>query len=119
MGTTQRTKPNGFLALPGGPEIRQQHRRRSQRRIWGQELAPSRPQTHGGYGRNTTGGWLADDPRVVPPRPGACGVVVLGLVYRSANKNIPAAPGHDRAGIWTIAREKVFAFNSLRGGCKP
>ena len=29
---------------PGGPEIRQQHRRRSQRRIWGQELAPSRPQ---------------------------------------------------------------------------
>jgi hypothetical protein len=29
--------------------------------------------THGGYGRNTTGGWLADDPRVVPLRPRACG----------------------------------------------
>jgi hypothetical protein len=28
---------------PGGPVIRRQHRRRSQRRIWGQELAPSRP----------------------------------------------------------------------------
>jgi hypothetical protein len=36
-----------------------------------------------GYGRNTTGGWVADDPRVVPLRPRACGVVVLGLVYRS------------------------------------
>ena len=64
---------------PGGPEIRQQHRRRSQRRIWGQELAPSRPQPPlrepptGGYGRNTTGGWLADDPRVVPLCPRACG----------------------------------------------
>jgi hypothetical protein len=29
--------------------------------------------THGGYGRNTTGGWVADDPRVVPLRPRACG----------------------------------------------
>jgi hypothetical protein len=28
---------------PGGLEIRQQHRRRSQRRIWGQELAPAGP----------------------------------------------------------------------------
>jgi hypothetical protein len=31
------------------------------------------PTTHGGYGRNTTGGCLADDPRVVPLRPRACG----------------------------------------------
>jgi hypothetical protein len=29
--------------------------------------------THGGYGRNTTGGWLADDPRGVPPRLRTCG----------------------------------------------
>jgi hypothetical protein len=27
------------------------------------------PTTHGGYGRNSTGGWLADDPQGVPPRP--------------------------------------------------
>jgi hypothetical protein len=38
------------------------------------------PTTHGGYGRNTTSGWLADDPQRVPPRPRACGAVVLGLV---------------------------------------
>ena len=31
------------------------------------------PTTHGGYGRNSTGGWLADDPQGVPPRPGMCG----------------------------------------------
>jgi hypothetical protein len=31
------------------------------------------PTTHGGHGRNTTGGWLADGPRVVPLRPRACG----------------------------------------------
>ena len=31
------------------------------------------PTTHGGYGRNSTGGWLADDPQGVPPRPPACG----------------------------------------------
>jgi hypothetical protein len=31
------------------------------------------PTTHGGYGRNTTGGWLADDPRGAPLRPRACG----------------------------------------------
>ena len=50
---------------PGGPEIRQQHRRRSQRRIWGQELAPSRPQPPTGgtdgiqpaAGSPTTPGW--------------------------------------------------------------
>jgi hypothetical protein len=29
--------------------------------------------THGGYGRNSTGGWLADDPQGVPPRPRMCG----------------------------------------------
>jgi hypothetical protein len=85
---------------PGGPEIRQQHRRRSQRRIWGQELAPSRPQptTHGGYGRNTTGGLVADDPRVVPLRPRACGGVVLDLVYRRRQRSpvqtLPAAQYH-------------------------
>jgi hypothetical protein len=45
MGTIQRTKPNGFLPLaPSDAEIRIWHQRRSQRRIWGQELAPSRPQ---------------------------------------------------------------------------
>jgi hypothetical protein len=50
---------------PGGPEIRQQHRRRSQRRIWGQELVPSRPQPPTGgtdgiqpvAGSPTTPGW--------------------------------------------------------------
>ena len=31
------------------------------------------PTTHGGSGRNSTGGWLADDPQGVPPRPGMCG----------------------------------------------
>jgi hypothetical protein len=30
------------------------------------------PTTHGGYGRNSTGGWLADDPQGVPPRPRMC-----------------------------------------------
>jgi hypothetical protein len=52
---------------PGGPEIRP-----------AANLGPGTrpepaPTTHGGYGRNTTGGWLADDPRVVPPRPRAFG----------------------------------------------
>jgi hypothetical protein len=31
------------------------------------------PTTHGGYGRNSTGSWLADDPQGVPPRPCMCG----------------------------------------------
>jgi hypothetical protein len=57
MGTTQRTKSSGFLALPV-----------AQKSASSTGGGPS-----GGYGRNTTGGWLADDPRVVPLRPRACG----------------------------------------------
>jgi hypothetical protein len=91
---------------PGGPEIRQQHRRRSQRRIWGQELAPSQPQPPTGgtdgiqpaAGSPTTPGWCRSDHA-------RAGGVVLGLVYRSAFKTPPAAQGHGRAGIWTTARE--------------
>ena len=73
------------------------------------------PTTHGGYGRNTTGGWLVDDPRVVPLRPRACGGVVLGLVYRRREETLPAAPYHGRAGIWTIARENGVSTSRPRG----
>jgi hypothetical protein len=82
----------------GPPEICMGHRRRSQRRIWGQELAPSRPQppTGGrGHGRNTTGGWLADDPRgayrLDHARGWWCGV---WCTDRSPVLFFPAAPGH-------------------------
>jgi hypothetical protein len=37
------------------------------------------PTTHGEYGRNSTGGWLADDPRGVPSRPRTCGWVGAGF----------------------------------------
>jgi hypothetical protein len=108
MGTTQRTKYNGFMALPA-----------AQRRIWGQELAPSRPQppTGGTDGiQPATGGWLADDPRVVPLRPRACGVVVLGLVYRRREQEtLPAAQYRVGPGLRAIARENGVAFNSPRG----
>ena len=84
MGTTQRTKSNGFLALPvaqksasstGGGPSGEFGARNSPR------AGPNHPR--GVRTENTTGGWLADDPRVVPSRPRACGGVVLGLVYRS------------------------------------
>ena len=39
------------------------------------------PTTHGGSGRNSTGGWLADDPQGVPPRPRMCGG---GMVQRES-----------------------------------
>jgi hypothetical protein len=66
---------------PSGPEIRLQHRRRSQRRIWGQELAPSRSQPPTGgtdgiqpaAGSPTTPGWCR-------PAHARAKVVVLGLV---------------------------------------
>jgi hypothetical protein len=118
VGTTQRTKHSGFLALPaGGPEICQQHRRRSQRRIWGQELAPSRPQPP------ATGGTDGIQPAAgSPTTPGRCrsahartGKVVLGLVYRSAGSNIPAAQYHGPAVFWAIARENGIEPNSLGG----
>jgi hypothetical protein len=91
---------------PGGPEIRQQHRRRSQRRIWGQELAPSRPQP-------PTGGTDGIQPAAgSPTTPGWCrsaharaGVVVLGLVCRSPVLIFLAAPYHRNTGFWTTARE--------------
>jgi hypothetical protein len=61
---------------PGGPEIRQQHRRRSQRRNWGQELTPSRPQP-------PTGGTAGITPATGSPTiPGVC------------------RPAHARAGWW-------------------
>jgi hypothetical protein len=54
------------------------------------------PTTHGGYGRNSTGGWLADNPQGVPPRPRMCGG---GMVQRVAGGTrgrsgaaCPAAP---------------------------
>jgi hypothetical protein len=61
---------NGFLGLPVAQKSGMWHWRRSQRPILGRELAPSRLQPPtGGYGRNSTGGWLADNPQGVPPRP--------------------------------------------------
>jgi hypothetical protein len=58
-------------------------------------------------GRNTTGGWLADDPRVVrgaAPPTRVRGGVVLGLVYRSAGSVLPAAPGHGDTAIRPMHR---------------
>jgi hypothetical protein len=47
----------------------------------------------------------APAPPVPSPRSRACGVVVLGLVYRSAFKTIPAAQGQGGAAPKPIARE--------------
>jgi hypothetical protein len=61
---------------PSGPEIRYA----SPAAVPAANLGPgTRPEPtptnhpRGGYGRNTTGGWLPDDPRGVPPRPCTCG----------------------------------------------
>jgi hypothetical protein len=94
---------------PSGPEIRMWHRRRFQRRIWGQELAPSRPQPSptGGTdeiqpaaGSLTTPGWHHFD----HARAGWwCGVWCTGA--RAPYTTLPAAPCHDGAVHWPIARE--------------
>jgi hypothetical protein len=163
MGTTQRTKPNGFLAVaacansikspPRDPRdppyhswrglVHTNHNRCSESRngciqrvsgptsdpeirhvalaaVPAANLGPGTrpepaPTTHGGYGRNTTGGWLADDPQGVPPRPPACGGVVLGLVYRSPVLFFLAAPCHDGAAHWPIARENGNRTSQSRG----
>jgi hypothetical protein len=73
------------------------------------------PTNHGGYGRNTTGGWLADDPRVVPSRPRACGAVVLGLVYRSPGSILPAQH-HGPTVFLAIARENGIEDSEPREG---
>jgi hypothetical protein len=191
MGTTQRTKSNGFLALPAAQKSAssQQHRRRSQRRIWGQELAPlspstdicspfdvrilrcnnrstpgagpskatqkprknskhpwSRPKrdgaghptsvaqigvgglcrpgepaptTHGGYGRNTTGGWVDDDPRVVPPRPRAYGGGGAGFgVQESALNSSGGARTARSRGVATQFARDISLVQPPSGGCK-
>ena len=85
---------------PGGPEIRRQHRRRSQRRIWGQELAPSRPQP-------PTGGTDGIQPAAgSPTTPGWC------------------RPAHARAGGWcwvwcTEARHKPYRRRPAVGRPPP
>ena len=102
---------------PGGPEIRQPYRRRSQRRFWGQD-EPA-PTTHGGYGRNTTGGWLADDPRVVPFRPRACGGSGAGFGVQEAGGNSSggAMPSGEQRPIHRAGERSFLQLPS--GGCKP
>jgi hypothetical protein len=94
---------------PGGPEIRRQHRRRSQRRIWGQELAPSRrPPPTGGTdgiqpaaGSPTTPGWC----RPAHARAGWwCGVWCTGarskpFRRRDANSRTAQNPVRERTGV--------------------
>jgi hypothetical protein len=77
MGTTQRTKSSGFLALPaGGPETSPAALAAVPAANLGPGTRPEpAPTTHGGYGRKTTGGW--PPPRRRPPggaalRPRAC-----------------------------------------------
>jgi hypothetical protein len=57
------------------------------------EPAPA-TSTHRGYGRNSTDGWLADDPQRVPPRPRACGVggAGFGVQERGFNSSGRAVP---------------------------
>jgi hypothetical protein len=86
MGTTQRTKSNGFLALPVAQKSARSTGGGPSGELPGTRREPA-PTTHGGYGRNTTGGWLADDPRVVPPRLRACGVGGAGFGVHESGIN--------------------------------
>ena len=85
------------------------------------------PTTHGGSGRNSTGGWLADDPRGVPPRPPACGGMVqrespesgggAGWPVRSDRTSIPAlhsCPGsRHRVAVRVDANHQAVYFKIL------
>jgi hypothetical protein len=113
MGTTQRIKSNGFLALPvtqksasstgGGPSGE-----------FGAMNSPrlSRPQPPTGgtdgiqqaAGSPTTPGWCR-------PAHARAGGVVLGLVYRSAGKILPAARCRRAAAARSIARENPTELN--------
>ena len=72
------------------------------------------PTTHGGYGRNSTGGWLADDPQGVPPRPRMCGG---GGAKRVAGKR-----GRGGAACRTASdansRASLLSQRPPSGGCK-
>jgi hypothetical protein len=71
------------------------------------------PTTPGGYGRNTTGGWLADDPRVVPPRPCACGGSGAGF-------GVQEAGGNSSGGAMPIIRaRRKTQFERERGFVQP
>jgi hypothetical protein len=62
--------------------------------------------THGGYGRNTTGGWLADDPRVAPLRRLYAG---FGVQERVLNSTCGARRWVWCAGVWCAgARFKLY-----------
>jgi hypothetical protein len=108
-GHHQTDKIQRISGPPGGPEIRQQHRQRSQRRIRGQELAPSRPQPPTGgtdgiqpaAGSPTNPGWC----RPAHARAGGGG---RDLVYRSAGFILPAAQGHRANSARSIARENAI-----------
>jgi hypothetical protein len=59
---------------PSDPEIRHVALAAVPAANLGPETHPEpAPTTHGGHGRNSTGGWLTDDPQGVPPRPRMCG----------------------------------------------
>jgi hypothetical protein len=75
------------------------------------------PTTHGGYGRNSTGGWLADNPQGVPPRPHMCGA---GGATRAAGKRGRSgaacrirSDAHPRASLSSLLSRKP-----LSGSCK-
>jgi hypothetical protein len=106
---------------PGGPKIRQQHRRRSHSGEFGARNSPPKPAptTHGWYGWNTTGGWLADDPRVVPLRPRACGGGGAGFGVQEAGGNSPGGAIPRVHGVLDHrARERGFVQLPSGSCCK-
>jgi hypothetical protein len=111
MGTTQRTKPNGFMALSvaqksasstGGGPSGEFGARNSPR------AGPNHPR---GVRTEYNRGWLADDPRVVPPRPRACGVQELAL--NSSGGVMPI-----RANRKTQFARDTSLVQPPSGGCK-
>jgi hypothetical protein len=69
---------NGCIQRVSGPPIGPEIRHVALAAVPAANLGPGTrpepaPTTHGGYRRNSTGGWLADDPQGVPPRPRMCG----------------------------------------------
>jgi hypothetical protein len=103
---------------PGGPEIRHVTLAAVPAANLGPGTRPEpAPTTHGGYGRNSTGGWLADNPQGVPPRPRMCGGGGGGGATRAGGKRgrggaaCPAAPDvHPPASI--------LSPRPLSGSCK-
>jgi hypothetical protein len=76
------------------------------------------PTTHGGYGRNKTGGWLADDPRVVPLRPRACGGSGAGFGVQKPGIN-PAGGAMPRVhGVLGHRAGERGLDQPPSGGCK-